>query len=71
MSEIKSEFLRTIVERQYLHQATDLEALDTLAKTERLTAYVGYDCTAPRRAFYSRRLLPTPLAGSHAGGMPL
>ncbi len=47
MSKHRSEFLRTVVERQYLHQATDEEALDDLAASEIVTAYVGYDCTAP------------------------
>ncbi|MGI9501352.1 MAG: tyrosine--tRNA ligase, partial [Geminicoccaceae bacterium] len=33
-------------ERGFLHQATDLDALDQLAATERLTAYIGFDATA-------------------------
>jgi tyrosyl-tRNA synthetase len=47
MTDAKSEFLRTIVDRQYLHQVTDLAALDALCARETVTAYVGYDCTAP------------------------
>jgi len=43
----KSEFLRTMVARQYLHQATDMDGLDALAAAGAVTAYVGYDCTAP------------------------
>lgn len=43
----KSEFLKNFVARGYLHQCTDLEALDTLAGRETIVAYTGYDCTAP------------------------
>ena len=42
-----SEFVQTMVERGYLHQCTDLDALDALAAKERVVAYIGYDCTAP------------------------
>ena len=42
----KSDFLRILIERGYLHQCTDLEALDEAAATGVVTAYVGYDCTA-------------------------
>ena len=48
MTEFKSEFLRTISQRGYLHQCTDGAALDALAlKPRGITCYVGYDCTAP------------------------
>ena len=47
MTAIKSEFIRTLVERGFMHQCTDLEALDALAAGQRITAYIGYDCTAP------------------------
>ena len=43
----KSEFLNLITTRGYLHQCTDLTALDARAAERPLTAYVGYDCTAP------------------------
>jgi len=42
----RSEFIQAVVERGFLHQATDLEALDQLAAKERLTAYIGFDATA-------------------------
>src|SRR5271156_5939030 len=42
----KSDFLRTMIERGYLHQATDLAALDAALNAGVVTAYVGYDCTA-------------------------
>ncbi len=43
----RSDFLRILTERGYLHQCTDLEGLDALAGKERVTAYIGFDCTAP------------------------
>lgn len=42
----RSDFIQVLVERGFLHQATDLDALDQLAATERLTAYIGFDATA-------------------------
>ncbi|HWA63033.1 MAG TPA: tyrosine--tRNA ligase [Caulobacteraceae bacterium] len=42
----KSDFLRILIERGYIHQCTDLEALDAAAASGIVTAYVGYDCTA-------------------------
>ncbi|CAL4867565.1 Tyrosine--tRNA ligase [Asticcacaulis sp. MM231] len=42
----KSEFLRTLQERGFIHQCTDAEALDTLAAAGPITAYIGYDATA-------------------------
>jgi len=47
MAAIKSEFVRTLVERGFMHQCTDLDALDALAARQKITAYIGYDCTAP------------------------
>ncbi len=46
MTALKSDFLRTLQERGYIHQATDLAALDALADKEPVVAYVGYDATA-------------------------
>jgi tyrosyl-tRNA synthetase len=45
MSAFKSDFIATLSERGYIHQATDLAALDALAAKETLVAYVGYDAT--------------------------
>ena len=42
----KSDFIQAIVERGFLHQATDIAALDQLCASERLTAYDGFDATA-------------------------
>ena len=43
----KSDFLRILTERGYVHQASDLAGIDAAAREGRLTTYVGYDCTAP------------------------
>ncbi|WP_319414590.1 tyrosine--tRNA ligase [uncultured Cohaesibacter sp.] len=47
MTAFKSEFLHTLSERGFIHQCSDPEGLDKLFRTETVTAYVGYDCTAP------------------------
>ncbi|NQV43259.1 MAG: tyrosine--tRNA ligase [Rhodospirillales bacterium] len=47
MTSFKSDFLNTIVNRGFMHQCTDLDALDERAAKGVVTAYVGYDCTAP------------------------
>ncbi len=39
--------LRMLAERGYLHQLTDAEGLDALAETQIVTAYGGFDATAP------------------------
>lgn len=43
----QSDFLRALIERGYLHQCSDLEGLDAKARSGDLTAYIGFDCTAP------------------------
>jgi tyrosyl-tRNA synthetase len=43
----RSEFLRTMVERGQFYATTDAERLDALFLQERVTAYIGFDCTAP------------------------
>lgn len=42
----RSDFLRIMIERGYLHQCTDLEALDAALNAGVVTTYVGYDATA-------------------------
>jgi tyrosyl-tRNA synthetase len=42
----RSDFVRVLQERGYIHQCTDLAALDEAAAAGVVTAYVGYDCTA-------------------------
>ena len=41
-----SEFIQTITERGYMHQATNLEGLDAAAAERCIPAYIGFDCTA-------------------------
>jgi len=52
----RSDFLRLITARGQLHQCTDIEALDALIQKERVTAYIGFDCTAP--SFHVGNLMP-------------
>jgi len=47
MTDHKSDFVRQVTARGYLHQCTDLEALDAACAEGPLTAYIGFDCTAP------------------------
>ena len=47
MSTYKSEFLNVLAGRGFIHQASEPEALDALAHTSPITAYIGFDCTAP------------------------
>ena len=47
MTAFKSEFLHTLNERGFIHQCSDPEGLDKLFRNETVTAYTGYDCTAP------------------------
>ncbi|MBV8474833.1 MAG: tyrosine--tRNA ligase [Hyphomicrobiales bacterium] len=43
----RSDFLRTLIERGYVHQCSDFAGLDEKAASGSLTAYIGFDCTAP------------------------
>src|SRR3954471_18508756 len=47
MSEYKSDFLRELSSRGFIHQVSEPESLDELAATRAITAYIGFDCTAP------------------------
>ena len=47
MTVFKSDFLRVLQERGFIHQLSDAEGLDALAAKGEAIAYVGYDCTAP------------------------
>ena len=42
----RSELLRVLAERGFIHQCTDADALDALAAVEPVTAYIGFDATA-------------------------
>jgi tyrosyl-tRNA synthetase len=43
----RSDFLRVLIERGYLHQCSDFAGLDAKALSGSLVAYIGFDCTAP------------------------
>ncbi len=47
MRTFKSDFLRVLAERGFIHQISEPDVLDALAKKSRVTAYIGFDCTAP------------------------
>jgi tyrosyl-tRNA synthetase len=47
MSKFKSDFLRILDERGFIHQCSDFDGLDAKAARGEVVAYVGYDCTAP------------------------
>src|SRR5580704_8804790 len=42
-----SEFLQNFAARGVYYDCTDATALDTLSRNERITGYIGFDCTAP------------------------
>jgi tyrosyl-tRNA synthetase len=47
MTSHRSDFITNVIERGYMHQCTDLDALDDLAANKIVSAYIGFDCTAP------------------------
>jgi tyrosyl-tRNA synthetase len=47
MSAYKSDLLRLLDERGYIHQLTDAEGLDALAAKQIVPGYIGFDATAP------------------------
>src|SRR5579872_6711757 len=46
MTAYKSDFLHILAERGFIHQISEPEALDALAKAGTVTGYIGFDCTA-------------------------
>jgi tyrosyl-tRNA synthetase len=46
MSTYKSDFLNVLASRGFIHQISEPEALDALAHSKMITAYIGFDCTA-------------------------
>ena len=46
MSRFKSDFLKTLDERGFIHQISDETGLDDLLSKEVVTAYIGFDATA-------------------------
>ena len=47
MAEFRSDLLKLLDERGYIHQLTDAEGLDSLAQKAVVTGYIGFDATAP------------------------
>jgi tyrosyl-tRNA synthetase len=46
MNAPKSDFLKVLTERGFIHQASDFAGLDKAAVEGRITGYIGFDCTA-------------------------
>jgi tyrosyl-tRNA synthetase len=46
MSTYKSDFLHVLAARGFIHQVSEPEVLDALAREKPITAYIGFDCTA-------------------------
>src|SRR3979490_2428998 len=46
MSAYKSDFLNVLAERGFIPQVAGPDALDQLAHSQAITAYIGFDCTA-------------------------
>ena len=59
MTTYKSDFINAVTERTFMHQCTDIEALDERASREIIPAYIGFDCTAP--SLHVGSLLPVML----------
>jgi tyrosyl-tRNA synthetase len=47
MTAYKSDFLHVLATRGFIHQVSEPDALDQLAQSGEITAYIGFDCTAP------------------------
>jgi len=47
MTAYKSDFLNVLAERGFIHQVSEPDALDALARASTITGYIGFDCTAP------------------------
>jgi tyrosyl-tRNA synthetase len=59
MSTYKSDFLNVLAQRGFINQVSEPEALDALAHSSAITAYIGFDCTAP--SLHVGSLLPIML----------
>ena len=47
MKNYQSDFLNILDERGFIHQCSDSDKLDSNFKSGSITAYIGFDCTAP------------------------
>jgi tyrosyl-tRNA synthetase len=59
MNTYKSDFLNVLATRGFVHQISEPEALDALARSSTITGYIGFDCTAP--SLHVGSLLPIML----------
>jgi tyrosyl-tRNA synthetase len=46
MQQFQSEFLQQLQERGFISQITHSKELDELMEKQKITAYIGFDCTA-------------------------
>src|SRR6478609_8783515 len=69
--QFKSPFLREFEARGGLYDCTDPDALDALFSRERVTAYIGFDCTAPSLHVGSLVQLMTLRRLQQAGHRPI
>jgi tyrosyl-tRNA synthetase len=47
MAKYRSDFLNILNDRGFIHQCSNAEGLDTALMAGQVTAYIGFDCTAP------------------------
>jgi tyrosyl-tRNA synthetase len=47
MTTFKSDFLNVLSSRGFIQQVSEPDALDALVREKPITAYIGFDCTAP------------------------
>ena len=59
MNTYKSDFLNVLATRGFIHQISEPEALDALARSSTIAGYIGFDCTAP--SLHVGSLLPIML----------
>jgi tyrosyl-tRNA synthetase len=59
MSTYKSDFLNVLAQRGFIHQVSEPDVLDARARSSTITAYIGFDCTAP--SLHIGSLLPIML----------
>ncbi len=71
MDQYKSDFVRTLIARGYHYQATDLQGIDEASTQKGLTAYIGFDCTAPSLHVGSLVQIMLLRRLQQAGGRPI
>jgi len=47
MTTFKSDFLNVLSSRGFIQQVSEPDVLDAMAREKHITAYIGFDCTAP------------------------